>query len=259
MVQVSAFVLRFPNFDNMRIVNIHNFNTNSNINKGIKIYLLTFLLAISALTVQGQSKCQDSTKFDIYKNKTHNIIGFIPCNARITNGLGIGWSSTISDYCAHMDSIRINGTYINFSPFQVFVAGAGITMLPFVLFMPETYRNLEADTSIYIESKTGNQLNGLGISLFEIGDDFTFNGLHILILANSSEKLNGVSATLFYNEYKKFTGVMLSGVYNKTIEGKGLQIGLVNNSKKMTGLQIGLWNKIGKRGLPFLNMSFKKK
>ena len=46
---------------------------------------------------------------------------------------------------------------------------------------------------------------------------------------------------------------------NKTKKGNGLQIGLVNVAKEMRGVQIGLWNKTGKRGLPIINMSWGKK
>jgi hypothetical protein len=227
--------------------------------QGMKISFLSFIFTILVFTVHGQSNCQDSTKFESYKNKTHHIIGLIPCNARVTNGLSIGWSTSIDDYCAYMNSIRINGVYINASPLQVLMAGMGLVMIPFALLMPKTYKNLQPDTSIYVVTSEGNQLNGLGISLFEVGEDFTFNGLHIPILTNNSGNLNGVSTSLIYNKYRNFSGVMLTILYNNTIDGKGIQIGLINNAKRMTGIQIGLWNKIGKRGLPFINMSFKKK
>ncbi|MFM7683772.1 MAG: LA_2272 family surface repeat-containing protein [Bacteroidota bacterium] len=36
-------------------------------------------------------------------------------------------------------------------------------------------------------------------------------------------------------------------------------MGIINKTKRMNGIQIGLWNKIGKRGLPLINISFKKK
>jgi hypothetical protein len=38
---------------------------------------------------------------------------------------------------------------------------------------------------------------------------------------------------------------------------KGVQIGLINKSKKLKGLQIGLWNVNQKRKLPLINWNFK--
>jgi hypothetical protein len=225
----------------------------------MKLRFLFFIFITSIMSANGQFNCRDSSTFETYKNKTHNIVGLVPSNARVTNGLAIGWSISISDYCGHMNSIRINGAYINISPFQAFVAGMGLVMLPFALLMPNPNTNHQIDTSIYIQTSEINQLNGFALSLFEVGEDFTFSGLHINILYNNSDNLNGVSSTTIYNKYKKFSGLMLTGIYNKTLYGKGVQVGLINNAKSLRGVQIGLWNKIGKRGIPIINMSFKQK
>lgn len=161
----------------------------------------------------GQFNCNDTARFEINKQKVHNVIGLVPSNARVTNGWAIGWSTLVSDYCAYMTPIRINGLYTNISPFQLFVAGMGIGMGAVALFMPKTYKNINVDTASYDS----------------------------IIITH------------------KFNGLMISGIYNKAYKGNGLQIGLINKTKKMNGIQIGLWNKIGNRGLPFINMSFKKK
>jgi hypothetical protein len=51
---------------------------------------------------------------------------------------------------------------------------------------------------------------------------------------------------------------MISGVFNKTKKGNGVQIGLVNMAKEMRGVQIGLWNVNQKRKLPLINWNFKR-
>nr|WP_312322087.1 hypothetical protein [Soonwooa sp.] len=46
---------------------------------------------------------------------------------------------------------------------------------------------------------------------------------------------------------------MQIGVYNRMQTGFGIQIGLVNISKSTSGLQLGFWNRNGKRTMPFIN------
>lgn len=103
-----------------------------------------------------------------------------------------------------------------------------------------------------------HKLNGVSISLFEFGEQFLIQGLHLTAFFHNVDKLNGASITSIASTYKHFNGVMISGIFNKTNRGKGLQIGLINSATKMNGIQIGLWNRIGNKGLPFINMNFKK-
>jgi len=193
-----------------------------------------------------------------YKNKTRNIIGLVPSNARVTNGWAIGWCTSLDCYCAYMDSIRINGLYTNISPLQIIIAGMTIAMTPFALFMPDTYKKRNEYFWVYDTVSINNQLNGVSIGLFELTEDFCMQGVQITALGSKMGKLNGFLVTLVYSDYEYLNGVIVSGIFNKTKKGNGLQIGLVNIAKEMRGVQIGLWNKIGKRGLPIINMSFKK-
>ena len=39
---------------------------------------------------------------------------------------------------------------------------------------------------------------------------------------------------------------------------RGLQIGVVNKSKNLRGIQIGIWNVNQKRRLPLINWNFKR-
>jgi hypothetical protein len=55
----------------------------------------------------------------------------------------------------------------------------------------------------------------------------------------------------------EFNGVLISGLRNKSIKGKGLQVSLLNVCKHMKGIQIGLWNVNSKRKLPLINWSFR--
>ena len=222
-----------------------------------RIIFLLFFVTTVLTNLFGQINCLDSTRMEEYKNKTRNLIGLVPSNARVTNGWAIGWCTSLDCYCSYMDSIRINGLHTNVSPFQIFVAGMAIAMTPFALFMSDTYKKNEYFW-VYDTISINNQLNGVSIGLFEATEAFCMQGVQITALGSIMGKLNGFSVTFGASDYQYLNGVMISGVFNKTKKGNGLQIGLVNMAKEMKGVQIGLWNKIGKRGLPIINMSFKK-
>lgn len=219
----------------------------------IKNIILAILCTFSAKESFGQFNCFDSTK--IYENhfKINNGVGMIPSNARVTNGLGIGWSTSL-DYCADMDSVKINGLYSNISPFQVIVAGMVIMMSPFALFSKETYQKGVKDDTPYDDIYEKHQINGVSIGLFELGEEFTVQGVQITGLWHSMNKLNGVSLTSIISDYKHFNGVSICGIYNRTYKGTGVQIGLINKAEKLEGVQIGLWNIIGDRGFPLIHI-----
>ena len=222
-----------------------------------RLMILAVLLAIHANLFGQFDFCPDTTKMEDYKTKTRNVIGLVPSKARVTNGWAIGWSTGLDTYCdCSMENIRINGLHTNVSPFQMFVACVTVMMSPFALFIPETYQKNENFWD-YDTVSINNQLNGVAIGLFEVSDDFCMQGVQITALYHSLGKLNGFSANLVYSDYQYLNGVMISGVYNKTKKGKGLQIGLVNMAKEMRGVQIGLWNVNQKRKLPLINWNFK--
>lgn len=86
------------------------------------------------------------------------------------------------------------------------------------------------------------------------------NGVLLSVFMAETYKGNGVQLSVFDNRYVHFTGFQ-AGLFNglfKTRYGRlesftGVQIGLINCTKKLRGLQIGLWNVNEKRSLPFVN------
>lgn len=86
------------------------------------------------------------------------------------------------------------------------------------------------------------------------------NGALLSVLMTETYKGNGVQLSVFDNRYVQFTGLQ-AGLFNGLWKGRhgrpesftGLQIGLINCTKKLRGLQIGLWNVNEKRSLPFIN------
>lgn len=124
----------------------------------------------------------------------------------------------------------------------------------------------------------GNTLNGVGVSAFHHA--INTNGFTVNFFNNTSDNLNGLHISGFYNEAIESNGLMIAisndlgtfngvqiglfnkneegkgmqiGIYNRTEKQKGLQVGLINKSKAKNGLQIGFWNKNAKRTLPIIN------
>lgn len=106
--------------------------------------------------------------------------------------------------------------------------------------------------------KHGTWLNGISISLGGIYET-TNRGLIINGLSCLSYSTKGVQISGILNVQYEFQGIMIAGIANKTTKGKGLQIGIINNCESGQVVQIGLFNRIGKRVLPIINFNFKKK
>lgn len=200
-------------------------------------------------------------KYDGITNKhrdTQNIIGFTPSKKHCTNGLSLGWL-LMSANGIQPDSVRINGLYINISPIQVLYSGMIIAMAPFSIFNTKSKIESMDDISKSDSISPTKRLNGVSLSLLEDATDFKLNGLQITGFMHAMGELNGFAVAFIYNSYSEFSGIMASGVYNQADNGNGLQIGLVNRTKEMTGMQIGLWNIIGNKGYPIVHFRFKKK
>lgn len=106
-----------------------------------------------------------------------------------------------------------------------------------------------------------NRSNGIQISFFNTSALYS-NGVMVGGFQTNVYKGRGVNLAFWYNEYKYYDGLMISvcnGVMTKPEAFSGLQIGIVNRTKKLRGIQIGLWNVNEKRSLPFINWDFSNK
>lgn len=213
----------------------------------------------------GQIDCPDSAQYDPLK--VNNIVGFIPSKARVTNGLALNWLFNLEMYCDTRDSIRINGLYSSVGPAQaLFVA-----FIPAFIPHAPSFKGLFDADSRYLQPVLKHQVNGVTAGILEIGENFSFQGLSVVLTYQNSGALNGLSVSGLASRHEHFNGVLIAGIKTNTQRGRGLQlsmintatrmsgiqIGLVNNAYGMRGVQIGLWNKIGKRGFPFINFRFK--
>lgn len=114
---------------------------------------------------------------------------------------------------------------------------------------------------------TADQFNGLGIGGVALAGE-KMNGLFISpmtigYLSDQKVKvINGVAIGTFSVTAEKLNGLAISIVQNHSDEQNGVSIGIVNKSKKLRGVQFGIWNiaennKIFKR-MPIVNFNFRK-
>lgn len=194
---------------------------------------LLFLLASIPFTGFSQQK----------PFKTKNVIWFLPNEANRINGLAAGFQAmNVND-----DSLTINGMSAD-------LGLATVMALPYIVDWELKSRTkkqagfMEMDTAFVI-------VNGLSASMFgELG--ITVNGVNLTFGITGAAQLNGLSVSGFFTKSSSFKGVCISGLHNVSKKGRGIQIAIFNTCKDLKGIQIGLWNKSGKRGLPFFNWGF---
>lgn len=179
--------------------------------------------------------------------KRRDVIWFTPSNARFISGVNIGLQTLGLN---EGDSLTISG--VNLSADVLSAIG---TM--YVLFgTPKSPRKLAElpDTIPWNEMK--ERINGFSLSGGGLIGDADMRGVAINGLLCYVTRTRGVSITGLRNESARFEGVVISGMINKNVEGRGVQIGLVNRCKHLRGFQFGLWNENSKRSLPLVNWDF---
>lgn len=103
----------------------------------------------------------------------------------------------------------------------------------------------------------GTHIHGVSISLGGLTEDFS-KGLIINGLSGFSYTMSGVQISGLLNESYQTKGVSIAGLVNHATRAHGLQIGLINNCRTGKVVQIGLFNRIGNRIVPFVNLRFGK-
>ncbi len=204
-----------------------------------KKYILTIFLACFYALSFGQNK-----SFTIGLNDNGLSFG----NSENTNGLRFNlWDND--------DVNRING--LNFSIFSKARISNGLTFG--LLSVDESICNGIAINGFFGGSNKANgiiisgggyatdQFNGLGIGGLGLAGE-RMNGLFISPMTIgywSDEKvklINGVAIGTFSVSVGKINGLSISVVQNYNDEQNGVSIGIVNKSKKLHGIQLGIWN-----------------
>ncbi|MEO6252790.1 MAG: hypothetical protein ABIO79_05770 [Ferruginibacter sp.] len=192
------------------------------------------------------------------------MIGITPSNEhRIISGLAIGLTAHPWSTWQDTSYVVVNGLNMEVGPLGI-IGGIWGTMFGFLgskdslghvsnFFSKYGYR----DSTDLTYPTYGTSVNGISLSLGGITETYN-KGLIINGLSGTSYTTSGVQVSGLLNMAYEFKGVMIAGISNKTTKGKGIQIGLINNCKTGQLLQIGLFNRIGNRVLPFINFRFKK-
>lgn len=173
-------------------------------------------------------------------------VWFTPTNASKISGLNLGLQTMT---LAENDTLIIRGMNVSVDLLSVFAsmyAAFHILQTPHPINYPDS-----VDKSDMTSEVTGLSLSGGGL----VGD-LRIRGVSINGGICAGIEMTGLHITGISTTCKEFKGVIISGLANRTIRGRGLQIALLNHCKNLKGVQLGLWNVNSKRSLPFINWDF---
>lgn len=217
--------------------------------------LVLFILSFNQLVGQKQlPPC----------NIKKQVVALTPSNKHtVISGLAIGFTARPWTRGADSLYVKINGLNIEIGPLGI-VGGIWGTMYGLIGVRDSLHKISSFFTN---NGYMGNQnfkwvkyetrVNGISVSLGGITETIN-SGVFINGLSGTSYKTNGIQISGLLNLQHEFNGLLIAGLANKTRKGKGLQIALINNCGSGQVFQIGLFNRIGKRALPFINFNFKK-
>ncbi|RYD97630.1 MAG: hypothetical protein EOP54_10255 [Sphingobacteriales bacterium] len=101
-------------------------------------------------------------------------------------------------------------------------------------------------------------IKGLSISVFGLIETYN-KGVFINGLAGDSYTMEGIQVSGLINHTTELTGASIALLTNNATKVNGVQIGLINKCKSGNVVQIGLFNRIGKRVTPFINLNITKR
>lgn len=190
-----------------------------------------------------QQECPDTTPGKFIRKKG---VWFSPTNATEVRGVNIG----LQTMNARGGPLNIDGINLNADILSLFLGLMALPQVPFnnsLVNMPDA-----ADTSAAV-----NKIRGVSLSVGGLAGGNETNGVSVNGGIFLAVETKGVVLTGSQNIIDDFRGAVCSLLRNRSIGGKGIQVGLLNVCKHMKGIQIGLWNVNSKRKLPFINWSFK--
>ena len=148
------------------------------------------------------------------------------------------------------------GVEFNISPLFLFFSPM---LFAHAIFPSDFHKAEELSIVDSIDFTKFRKINGLQIGLFDMGET-VINGLDINVGGGRlSSKINGVCISAIINKNYVVNGFTIAAIANHDTKCNGLQIGIINSSKQLRGVQIGLWNINQKRSLPFVNWCFSSK
>jgi len=202
-----------------------------------RIIVIGLLLLVTGLA--GAQPIMDSA-LNNKRYKNRYLVWTTPTRSKSITGIAIGVQALNSDD----KKLTINGVNADFG-------ALGFIAIPVVALLAIIDAGNEKPIDLF-DDKASTIINGISVSIG--GEIFvSVHGFNIAGLATHAYKLNGISISGLASVSTQFRGLVIGGIYNSARSGVGIQIGLINNCKNLKGLQIGVWNKSGKRGLPFIN------
>jgi hypothetical protein len=224
-----------------------------------KFYQRIVLLILLALCLYTDSKAQqnipssiDTSHFSITPTNHHQV----------TNGMAIGWTAHPWTEGSDTIFVKVNGLNLEVGPLGI-VGGLWGTMYGLAgtkdddghrisFFSRYGYDSLLKDYPRY-----GTHINGLSLSIGGVNESYN-RGLIINGLSGFCYTVEGVQVSGMVNSMAELKGISVAAIANIATRARGIQIGLINKCQSGNVLQIGLFNRIGKRVLPFINFSMKK-
>ncbi|MDR2039731.1 MAG: hypothetical protein LBQ60_17560 [Bacteroidales bacterium] len=202
-----------------------------------KFLLLLLLVTIPVISAQSVDK-----RYLIWvsPSETKQVYG-IMFNFWPNEGIGVQYPS-------------IYGAEINLNPIGLF---APVITLVHAVFDPATHHMGDVDPDILDISKF-KKINGIQVGSINM-EPSVINGLDINATMSAQSKVNGISISAVMNKQYIMNGITIAPIANHADKCNGIQMGLVNTSKKLKGFQFGLWNINQKRSLPLINWSFSGK
>ena len=206
------------------------------------------------------SRAQKTT--DTLQPHTRFGVGFTPVTrSTIIDGVAVGiWARPLGEK-ASPHSLAINGVNIEANPIAVFLfpyALVSSLIAPFTKDSGEL-KNSPFGRYTYPTDDTPTHATVRGISISSGFLSGKLSGIGINMVCSMANEVNGVEISGMTNIHYSFKGVLIAALRNKGTKGKGVQIGIINECKEGKVVQIGLLNTIGKRRIPLVNFSLKRK
>ena len=208
---------------------------------------MDFLYEKEGKTFYFQGQLTDGCEKTVIIPKTKNGVWTNMWNGEV-NGLAIG-------IAPETDSLlTIKGANIDIIGTNVFAFEGVFYMATFGRYF--FHECAMKDTARYkkeIKNQEKITVKGFNISPGGNSSEMKIEGFSLVGLGLGAYETKGVSIAGAFNIVYSFKGVNIAGLRNASSVGRGLQIGLSNYCKDFKGIQIGLWNRNGKRTLPFIN------
>lgn len=119
------------------------------------------------------------------------------------------------------------------------------------------FSNHGYDSLMNVYPKYGTHINGVSVSVGGISETYN-HGIFINGLSGYCYEIEGIQISGLINKTVELKGVSIAALANISTKANGIQIALINKCKTGNVLQIGLFHRIGKRVIPFVNCRFKK-